>query len=664
VNTKSLSAPFVASLAGLVSVLALSGCSANFGDVSGTPTTTAMHIQGKVHGGQQSLNGAHVYMYAASTAGYGGNGVAAATANASKSLLTNVSGVTTSDGTNYYVTTDQAGNFTIDVAFACTPGTQVYLYSTGGDPQLNGYGTTTGNNTAADLLAVVGDCASATPSAAFPNVTFVTINEVSTVAAAYALAGFTTNPTHIGAPSAVSGRSLSATSIANAFKTALNIVDQATGQAATTTTATGSSGTVPAALINSLADILGNCVNSTGPSATGCSTLFANTASTAGTKPTDTAQAAINIAQNPGQNVAALLGTIPSAPPFTHTLASATDFSLAITYSGLNVPFGVALDGVGNAYVTNSGTTGTNANSVTEISPVGVTTNFSTGGNFAAPLGVAVDDSNVAWVINSQAVGGSYYLSSISGSTVTSFTSTDLNAPHAVSVGIGGGIWIANTGANNVVEYATGSPGSFSVIATAPTPEGIAADTQTTSTTSPTNLEQVTSFKTTGTRITQIAGDTPTAASSAVDADLTTPKGVAVAQGFDVWVVNSVAGAGSVVGVTPGVQTVAEVLTSSDFDDPQFIVFDGSNNGWVSNLSNGAITWWDRAFASTATFTNYTAGGTISSPEGIAVDLSGNVWVANSGNNTVSEIVGLGVPVVTPLQAALNAPYSDPASEP
>ncbi|WP_158824437.1 hypothetical protein [Granulicella sp. S156] len=47
---------------------------------------------------------------------------------------------TTSDGTSYYVTTDQSGNVKIDAAFASTPGTQVYRYSTGGDPQLNGAG--------------------------------------------------------------------------------------------------------------------------------------------------------------------------------------------------------------------------------------------------------------------------------------------------------------------------------------------------------------------------------------------------------------------------------------------------------------------------------------------------------------------------------------------
>ena len=660
VKTRSLSHSLVAGLAGLAGALLLSGCSTNFGGVSTTPTATAMHIQGIVHGGQQSLNGAHVYMYAASTAGYGGTNIVASTSNASKSLLTNLSGVTTSDGTNYYVTTDQAGNFNIDGAFACTPGTQIYLYSIGGDPQLNGYGTSSGANSAAGMLAVLGDCASATPSAAFPGVTFVTINEVSTIAAAYALAGFATDATHIGAPSALSGHSLSATSLANAFNTALNIVNQASGSPAATTTTTGSSGTVPVTLINSLADILAVCVNSTGPTSSGCSTLFTNAVTTAGTKPTNTATAAINIAQNPAQHVSALLNTIQAVPPFSPTVASVADFSLAVTYSGLNVPYGVAVDGLGNVFVTNSGTTGTSANSVTEISSRGVTTNYSTGGNFAAPMGIAIDTSNTAWIVNSEAVGGTYYLTSIGAGAVSPFTVAGLNAPQAVDIGAGGNIWIANTGGNNVLEYAS-STAALNTYTGIPSPEGIAA---TIDTATPSNNQDVSSFETTGRRATEIDSATPVAAAAAVEAQLTSPKGVAIAEGFNVFFVNSVAGAGSVAEIGPGLQAAGALLTSTDFDDPQFITFDGANNFFVSNFSNGAITWWDRAVNTSGVFTNYTAGGTINGAEGIAVDLSGNVWVANSGNNTVSELIGLATPVVTPLQAALNTPYSDAAAKP
>ena len=679
----------VASLVGVAGVLMLSGCSANFGGVSNSTTETAIHIQGSVHGGQQPLVGAHVYMYAGAIYAYGGNGIPTSSNNASTSLLTPATGNTDSNG-HHYVITDAQGDFNINGDFVCAGGSQVYLYSTGGDPQLGGIGVSGSQNPAASLLAVVGNCVgstnsnvrsvsvtpnatvgNATTSPSLPGVTFVTMNEVSTVAAAYALAGFATDPLHIGT-SNNAGNGLSETGIANAVNTALNIVDQVTGLPTATTTATGSTGKVPVALINSLADILAVCVNSTGPNSSGCSTLFSNAQNSAGIAPTDTAGAAINIAQNPAQNVAALIGTIPSAPPFTPTLTKAADFSLAVTYSGLNVPYGVAVDGLGNVVVTNSGTTGTNANSVTRFSPTGVPTNF-TDVNLNAPLGVAIDDTNTAWVVNSgpggitntasgvhpEDVGGTYYLTSINGSSLTDYSiGGALIAPHGVSVGAAGDIWIANTGANNVIQFAA-SANTSNTFAGIASPQGIAADIS-----GSTNEELVTSYQATGTRLTEFNTSTPVDAADVVEATLTTPLGVAVGQGGNIFVVNAVAGGGTVSQVAAGVQSLGTALISSNFDDPQFIVFDGANNCWTSNLSNGAVTLWNRTVVSTGVFSNYTAGGTISGAEGIAVDGSGNVWVANSGNNTVSELIGIGAPVVTPLESALKAPYSEPAAKP
>jgi hypothetical protein len=118
-----LSFSSMASLLGVALALGLSGCSSNFGDVSNTPTLTTMHIQGIVHGGQQPISGARVYIYAASTAAYGGNGIAAKSgtgSNASTSLLTAATGHTDSKGL-HYVTTNAAGSFNINGDFACTP---------------------------------------------------------------------------------------------------------------------------------------------------------------------------------------------------------------------------------------------------------------------------------------------------------------------------------------------------------------------------------------------------------------------------------------------------------------------------------------------------------------------------------------------------------------
>ena len=38
-----------------------------------------------------------------------------------------------------------------------------------------------------------------------------------------------------------------------------------------------------------------------------------------------------------------------------------------------------------------------------------------------------------------------------------------------------------------------------------------------------------------------------------------------------------------------------------------------------------------------------------------ALDASGDIWVANGGNNTVTEVIGAAVPVITPIAAGLPA---------
>jgi hypothetical protein len=72
-------------------------------------------------------------------------------------------------------------------------------------------------------MAVLGNCpvagnfASATP--------YVVVNEVSTVAAAYAMAGFATDAVHVGSLGTV----LAQTGISNAFANAGNLETLATG---------------------------------------------------------------------------------------------------------------------------------------------------------------------------------------------------------------------------------------------------------------------------------------------------------------------------------------------------------------------------------------------------------------------------------------------------
>ncbi|HEY6466518.1 MAG TPA: hypothetical protein VIY69_11040 [Candidatus Acidoferrales bacterium] len=91
---------------------------------------------------------------------------------------------------------------------------------------------------------------------------------------------------------------------------------------------------VPRSKIHTLANILSACINSSAPTSISCTTLFNNARSNgaSGTIPDDTATAAINIAQHPHANIAALFGLQPRlGAPFLPALASAPrDFELSI----------------------------------------------------------------------------------------------------------------------------------------------------------------------------------------------------------------------------------------------------------------------------------------------------------------------------------------------
>jgi len=646
----SLSFSSVASLLGVAFVLGLSGCSANFEDVSNTSTQTTMHIQGQVHGGQQPISGAHVYMYAASTAAYGGNGITASSSNASRSLLTVATGHTDGKGL-HYVTTNAEGSFDINGDFACTPKTQVYLYSTGGNPQLSGVGVAGTLNSAATLLAVVGDCASATPSAAFPNATFVSLNEVSTVAAAYALAGFATDPLHIGAPSAVTGHALSGTGLANAFNTALNIVNQASGLP-NPTFPLNSKATVPVTTINTIADILAACVNSNGTGSSGCGTLFTNT--TYGTKPTDTATAAINIAQHPGTNVSALIALATSTSPFQSTLSSANDFSLGINYTGggLGAPLAIAIDGSGNAWVANVA-----VNSVTEISSAGVFLSGSsgyTGGALNGPYGVALDDSGNAWVSNIQ--GNSVTKLSSTGAALSGangYTGSGLDEPQGIAIDGLGDVWVANvfsavTKLSSGGAVLSGTSGykttvSGQVIAINGSGDAWVTD----------DSNSVVELSSIGAALSGASGYT--------GGGLQGTFGIAIDSAGNAWVANGggksvtkFSSAGAVLSGTSG-------YTGGGLDEPYKITIDGAGNAWVMNHGANSVTELSSIGAALSGTNGYTDSD-LNGPQGLAIDGSGNVWVSNLSSNVV-EMIGIGTPVITPIAAGLPAtPTTDGTS--
>lgn len=69
-------------------------------------------------------------------------------------------------------------------------------------------------------------------------------------------------------------------------------------------------------------------------------------------------------------------------------------------------------------------------------------------------------------------------------------------------------------------------------------------------------------------------------------------------------------------------------------------------NGDLSEFSqNGQVQ------SPNAGFTSTTMSST--NPMALAIDGSGDVWVTNNGNSSVTEFIGVGVPVITPLAAGV-----------
>jgi hypothetical protein len=399
--------------------------------------TNTVPFSGMVHGGQQPINGAKVYLLAvnASSGGYG---------KASTSLLT---GTGNSDSIGSYVLTNATGGFTIAAdEFSCSGG-QVYLYSLGGSAGF-------GDSDAIGLMAVLGQC---TDSSFSGLPAMVQMNEVTTVAAAWALAGYATDATHMSGPTSTAA----ATGMANAALNAANLANIGTGLAYSTTP--GGNGTVPRSKINTLADILASCINSA-TGATGCSTLFVAAENGSGAQPTDTATAAINIAHKPGANIAALYGLATPSAPFQPSLTSLpNDWLIGVTYNGGGLssncsgepcsPGPLALDASGHVWV------GNYFGEVTELSNTGAALSpvagYTGGGSLEESYGLAVNSDGSVWVTDQQSAsgvnGGDGAVTVLSAADPSSaspsvYSTGGIYFPEAIAADTNGDVWVANYG--------------------------------------------------------------------------------------------------------------------------------------------------------------------------------------------------------------------------
>jgi hypothetical protein len=390
---------------------------------------------GEVMSGTLPVVGATVQMYAAGNTGYASSATPEATTAA---------------------TTGSDGSFTLNYSCPGAGGDLVYLVATGGHT-----GSNTASNAGLAFMAALGSCNGTLPSP-------VVVNEVTTVASAYALSPFMTGAANVG--SSATNYETSATSapgLANAFATVKNLVDLTTGTTLTNTpdyptnlagdTNLVNNSTVPTARINTLANALNACA----AAGASCSSLFSAATPGSGTAPSDTLQSILNIAQNPGNNVGMVYNVAPTGS-FTPVLPGAPgDWTLALTFTGGGLGFtpdqqipystifadgklvntAMAIDATGNVWVTgfsdSVSVSAANDSVIPDLSsgmiaeftnqgkpltqPSKVTGGAVTYGGYIlvaagganagtqAPLNIALDPSGNAWVVggSSQAGGGS-----------------------------------------------------------------------------------------------------------------------------------------------------------------------------------------------------------------------------------------------------------------
>jgi hypothetical protein len=546
------------------------------------------------------------------------------------------------------------------------------------------------SNPAIVELAVLGNCPTS-GAANFSFLNFIYMNEVSTVSATYSLSSFfsnsataltSTDAAHLAIPGGTNLTDAAALlGIQNAANNAAQIYDiQGNGAIGTggdgdthiANATTPSGGTVPQALVNSLANTLAACVDS-GDSAsvtsTACSTLFADSksAGATGTAPTDIATAAINMAHNPwNPNVASILGIASSSiEPFLPVASSAHDLAIGIFWqvsaTSTQTNSNIAIDAQGNPWYLENAT-----GSVSKLTPLGALT---TNTVLQGATRQAIDTNGNDWV--SVAGSGQGITELNNDGTVMSgspFLTTTFGNAGGIAIDGTDTIYVANesgSGTEEITALSNANPPTilhtYSGVPCDSAGYNLALDGSS-------NLWALANNSTNG--VCEFSGTSDVVLFS----DLTGFKltaDIAIDSSGNGWL--SDAGATAPAGLYKISPAGAETaLSGGGLNAPNGLAVDGAGlifTGNSASTSGGAIAIYNSAtsaFLTGATgltgsyvtegTTEYvlTSMGTSAEPAtGLAVDGSGDLWVANGSSQDLTEILGVATPVLTPLSAQI-----------
>ncbi len=613
---------------------------ANSGTISITSVLMGPALNGLVKVGTQPVVGASVALYLAGTNGYGSISAPIASVSA----------------------TDKNGGFTLPADYNCPQAnSQMYLVTTGGkaggsDPNPNLL-----------LMTVLGSCnsLSSTP---------IVVNEATSVASAFAAAPFAADDALTGNNSYLYvGTSIgNLAGLANAFASVNNLVDVTTGKVRFTVP--GENAAVPFAEIDTLADILNACAVTAGGAAgdgSACGILFGATGLLSTNSfpnaitPSDTLQAAFNIAQHPVSNYGYALDSnhvlfplITSDSPFQPTLPTRpSDWSISLNYTsggGISSSSKIgsfAIDAQGDLWITD-----TNTGSVIEWNSLGVPVYPSNG--FAADGGpVAIDSLGNVWISGN---GALYELSNLGDPYPWSPYGGVSGGGGEIVIDAQSNLWITNpTGVNEFNDLGLLlSPVNGYTVDSIPNISALEIDSS--------NNVWLGAIADT-----QAAGHIAELANPGGQLITQSPVGAVVPQmaadgSGDMWFIDGslcmaplYGGKGSILSPTCFSVGASNSSQNSLFtSNPAGIATDGAGIQWVAGSGNvsGDIPPSIIPIKTSSTPTSaqpYASSSLAAGTQRVAIDGSGNVWVLLA-NNTITEYVGAAAPTVAPLAVALE----------
>ncbi|MGW5664423.1 NHL repeat-containing protein [Streptomyces sp. NPDC003758] len=515
----------------------------------------------------------------------------------------------------------------------------------------------------------------------------IRVNELTTVAATYALAQFT-GPHGIDGPSP---------GLQNAAATTFNLVDPVTGKpGGVVTDANNGNTNETLATLDTLANLVSLCASET----TRCESLLRLATPPGGAAPPDAAQAVLNLVRNPTLSPTGLYDLARAVNHYAPALtAPPTAWILALRYTDtdLYAPGRIAFDAKGNVWASNNWLPGTRKPSphVSVLDPTGrpvLGSPIQGGGMKGGDWGAAVAPDGTVWM--SSYGGNSVAHYSATGKPLSppaGWSNGGLIHPQGIAVDQRGNVWIANNygletapGQGDVVVYPHGDPSKAIKITGGGLnhPFAVQIDGFGRAWVSNAGLGGARLVNTPlapligkfGGSVTVIGPDfKPTTTSPIESSSFKWPLGIAIDSKNNAWLNSYLSNA--VTRLAPD-GSVAGVYKLPETTLPWSVAVDGSDRVWVAGFLTPGV--WTLCGATTSACPpGSTTGTVLSPPQGfrnkamqhltaVQIDQSGNVWLANNwshilppaGGTGLVELIGLATPVCTPLTPVPTRPSS------